>query len=362
MRKSSAEHATQQGSGSGAGRRFTQGFRLRPSEDTGRPSMTSRRSNGRGWEIKLGPLQVVVWLGLAIGAIFGSYFIGFFSGRYVGFETARTASGVEVPKLALTEEFPEKPQKGWDNVYGKLGGSAVVGQDEKPEANAKPQVPDQRIAKAVQDSKREELAASDQSESPAAAKRDPLSDQDAIFTQDVGGTAAVIDESPSKEISGKGGEVRVLGREVDAVDEGSDKVEEPVVAQRSARDEPAKEVVAKKAPVIADEEAVPAKPKTPSETKAKEPVKEKVSVVKRLPKGYFAQVAAPKTRGEAEELSRRLKKSGFPVVIEDNSTGRSPFYRVMVGPEENKVQADRMLGQLKREKYLDGKLFVRQVK
>ena len=359
MRKSSAEHATQQGSGSGAGRRFTQGFRLRPSEDTGRPSMTSRRSNGRGWEIKLGPLQVVVWLGLAIGAIFGSYFIGFFSGRYVGFETARTASGVEVPKLALTEEFPEKPQKGWDNVYGKLGGSAVVGQDEKPEANAKPQVPDQRIAKAVQDSKRDELAASDQSESPAAAKRDPLSDQDAIFTQDVGGTAAVIDESPSKEISGKGGEVRVLGREVDA---DSDKVEELAVAQRSARDEPAKEVVAKKAPVIADEEAVPAKPKTPSETKAKEPVKEKVSVVKRLPKGYFAQVAAPKTRGEAEELSRRLKKSGFPVVIEDNSTGRSPFYRVMVGPEENKVQADRMLGQLKREKYLDGKLFVRQVK
>ena len=321
--------------------------------------MTSRRSNGRGWEIKLGPLQVVVWLGLAIGAIFGSYFIGFFSGRYVGFETARTASGVEVPKLALTEEFPEKPQKGWDNVYGKLGGSAVVGQDEKPEANAKPQVPDQRIAKAVQDSKRDELAASDQSESPAVAKRDPLSDQDAIFTQDVGGTAAVIDESPSKEISGKGGEVRVLGREVDA---DSDKVEELAVAQRSARDEPAKEVVAKKAPVIADEEAVPAKPKTPSETKAKEPVKEKVSVVKRLPKGYFAQVAAPKTRGEAEELSRRLKKSGFPVVIEDNSTGRSPFYRVMVGPEENKVQADRMLGQLKREKYLDGKLFVRQVK
>ena len=50
------------------------------------------------------------------------------------------------------------------------------------------------------------------------------------------------------------------------------------------------------------------------------------------------------------------------MVIEDNSTGRSPFYRVMVGPEENKVQADRMLGQLKREKYLDGKLFVRQVK
>lgn len=362
MRKSSAEHATQQGSGSGAGRRLTQGFRLRPSEDTGRPSMTSRRGNGRGWEIKLGPLQVVVWLGLAIGAIFGSYFIGFFSGRYVGFETARTASGVEVPKLALTEEFPEKQQKGWENVYGKLGGSAVVGQDEKPEANSKPAVPDQRIAKAVQESKREEFSTSDASSSVAVVKRDPLSDQDAIFTQDLGGNDAVIDESPSKEISGKGGEVRVLGREADAVDGVAKKVEAPVVAKGAVSAESAPEVVAKKAPAVVDEEAAPSKPKTPTETKAKEPVKEKVSVVKRLPTGYFAQVAAPKTRGEAEELSRRLKKSGFPVVIEDNSTGRSPFYRVMVGPEDNKVQADRMLGQLKREKYLDGKLFVRQVK
>ena len=361
MRKSSAEHATQQSSGSGAGRRFTQGFSLRPSEDTGRPSMTSRRGNGRGWEIKLGPLQVVVWLGLAIGAIFGSYFIGFFSGRYVGFETARTASGVEVPKLALTEEFPDKPQKGWDNVYGKLGGSAVVGQDEKPEANAKPQVPDQRIAKAVQEGKKESASESDDSSAAVIAKRDPLSDQDAIFTQDLRKTDAIIDDSPSKEISGKGGEVRVLGREVDAVDGATTKEGASVVAKGSVIDEQAQEVVAKKAPVV-DEEVAPAKPKTPTETKAKEPVKEKVSVVKRLPKGYFAQVAAPKTRGEAEELSNKLKKSGFPVVIEDNSTGRSPFYRVMVGPEDNKVQADRMLGQLKREKYLDGKLFVRQVK
>jgi cell division septation protein DedD len=293
----------------------------------------------------------VVWLGLAIGAIFGSYFIGFFSGRYVGFETARTASGVEVPKLALTEEFPDKQQKGWDNVYGKLGGSAVVGQDEKPEASAKPQVPDQRIAKAVQERKEQESAGVDEPAISSVVKRDPLSDQDAIFTQDLGGGAAGIDESPSKEISGKGGEVRVLGREGDLVEQDTKK-----------GGAAAEGGVAKKAPAVADEEVVPTKPKTPTETKAKEPVKEKVSVVKRLPKGYFAQVAAPKTRAEAEELSRRLKKSGFPVVIEDNSTGRSPFYRVMVGPEDNKVQADRMLGQLKREKYLDGKLFVRQVK
>jgi hypothetical protein len=157
MRKSSVEKAIQHNSGSAVRR----GFRFRPSEDNGRPSMTSRRSSGRGWEIRLGPLQVVVWLGLAFGGIFGAYSMGFFSGRYVGFEAARTASGVEVPKLALTDEIPERSPKEWDSVYGKLGGAAVVGQDEKVGATAQqagadkkaaePKAPDQRIVKAVQE-------------------------------------------------------------------------------------------------------------------------------------------------------------------------------------------------------------------
>jgi len=357
MRKSSAEHASQQSSGTGRG--LTQGFRLRPSEDNGRPSMTTRRGTAsRGLEIRLGALQVVVWLGLAIGAVFGAYFIGFFSGRYVGFEAARTASGVEAPKLALNEEFPEKNKKGWDDVYGQLGGSAVVGSEEKKPAEAvKPQVPDQRIVKAVQESRQEVAHKAQEAESAVVVKRDPISDPEAIFNQDLGGADALVNDSASKEISGKGGEVRVLGREADVVEGTGAELEQSAVAKKAAAVEaPAKEVVAKKAPVV-EEESAPAKVTKPVETK-----KEKVSVVKRLPKGYFAQVAAPKTKGEAEDLARKLRKSGFPVVLEDNSTGRSPFYRVMVGPEDNKVQADRMLGQLKREKYLDGKIFVRQVK
>jgi len=233
----------------------------------------------------------------------------------------------------------------------------VVGSEEKKPAEAvRPQVPDQRIVKAVQESRQEVAQKAQEAESAVVVKRDPISDPEAIFNQDLGGADALVNDSASKEISGKGGEVRVLGREADVVEGTGAELEQPVVAKKAAADEaPAKEVVTKKAPAV--EEAPPAKVTKPVETK-----KEKVSVVKRLPKGYFAQVAAPKTKGEAEELARKLRKSGFPVVLEDNSTGRSPFYRVMVGPEDNKVQADRMLGQLKREKYLDGKIFVRQVK
>jgi cell division septation protein DedD len=374
MRKSSVEQAIQQNSGSAVRR----GFKFRPSENNGRPSMSSRRSSGRGWEIKLGPLQVVVWLGLALGAIFGSYFIGFFSGKYVGFEDARTASGGEVPKLALNEEVPDRSPKEWDNVYGKLGGAAVVSQDEKASAGdeqaasgkkaAEPKAPDQRIVKAVQEMQHDDAASARENSPAVVVKKDLLSDTDSIFSGDVGTGDAVLDDSPSKEISGKGGEVRVLGREVESLDGTTDapaapaqvKSAPPVVddSKVAGKESPAKKVAA----LEADEEAATTKAKTSAEPKVKEPVKEKVSVVKRLPKGYFAQVAAPKTRTEAEDLARRIRKSGFPVVVEDNSTGRSPFYRVMVGPEDNKVQADRMLGQLKREKYLSGKAFVREVK
>lgn len=362
MRKSSAEHATHPSSGkhmSGPSIRkgLTQGFRLGASEDNGRASMVGRRSNSRGWEIRLGALQVVVWLGLSLGAIFGSYFIGFFSGRYVGFEAARTATGVEVPKLSITDDIAERPQKGWDNVYGKLGGSAKVEQEEsaaapdKAQAPEKAQVPEQRAARSSQEQKTQDVAKAAESESAVVVRKDPLSDTDAIFTSDVGGGDSLVDDSPSKEISGKGGEVRVLGREVDTVDGGAQAVADSKEATTAKKVSAAKEV------------EQPASPKPAAEPKvAKEPAKEKISVVKRLPSGYFAQVAAPKTKGEAEEMARKLRKSGFPVVVEDNSTGRSPFYRVMVGPEDNKVQADRLLGQLKREKYIDGKLFVRQVK
>ncbi len=372
MRKASVEKAIQHNSGSAVRR----GFRFRPSEENGRPSMTGRRSSGRGWEIRLGPLQVVVWLGLAFGGIFGSYSMGFFSGRYVGFEAARTASGVEVPKLALTDSIPERSPKEWDNVYGKLGGSAVVGQDDATSVTAPPKggekktaeskAPDQRIVKAVQEMQ-QESAAVDRETSPSVVKKDLLSDTDSIFTEDVGG-GALVDESPSKEISGKGGEVRVLGRELDALEGTTTTGVEQVQGKGSApevvtKEPQVKEAVAKKVASVEGSEVAPAMPQKPAgEVKLKEPTKEKISVVKRLPRGYFAQVAAPKTRAEAEELARKIRKSGFPVVVEDNSTGRSPFYRVMVGPEDNKVQADRMLGQLKREKYLNGKAFIREVK
>ena len=65
---------------------------------------------------------------------------------------------------------------------------------------------------------------------------------------------------------------------------------------------------------------------------------------------------------DAQSIVQKLKRSGFPAVIEPASVSGQSFYRVLVGPEENKVQADRLVGQLKSESYIAGAPFIRKVK
>lgn len=363
MRTSSAEQSMNQGSE--VGRRWKFGYRLKPTEDSRRAPMTSRRSQGRGWELRLGALQVSVWLGLAIGSVFGSYFLGYLSGRSVGFDSARAASGVEVPKLAITEELPEKNGQNMAVILDKLSAPAIVTQDEKKPQGAAKQAPvsDQRIAKAVQEIKEgQALNAEEASDAGTTAKAAP-SDSEAIFNQDVALADSLIADGglDGTTISGKGGEARVLGQEVpdtvtgEKIPEsqkkgvGSDTAEPKVV--KSVENEDPKAPVAKAKAAVEEKTAVKEAPK-----------KQQSFVVKSVPTGYYAQVAAPKTLDEAEALARKLKKSGFPVVVESSSLNKAPFYRVLVGPEDNKVQGERLVGQLKSERYINGTPFIRKVK
>ena len=70
-----------------------------------------------------------------------------------------------------------------------------------------------------------------------------------------------------------------------------------------------------------------------------------------LPKGWFAQVAAPKRLSEAEAMATKLKRSGFPVLIERANVRGEEYFRVVVGPESDRVQVDRLIAQVKREGY-----------
>lgn len=361
MRKSTAE---QQSTGADVGQRGGMPLRMNGSQDSRKPSMTGRRANGKGWELRLGALQVVVWLGLSIGAVFGSYFIGFFSGRYVGFETARAASGVDVPKLAVTDEMPERSAQNMSGIFEQLSSNATITKEVKP-AVGKGASGEGRSGKAVEVSKGEEAAAS-----VAAAKTvdttqnqqtEPLFDTlNANYADAEAATGSNALENALVEDPGKGAEVRLLGQEVDVKPGQQVANNAPIkVAENSKASVVKQEVV--EAPTKAKESVVERVTQDPSATTSAKSTKAP-AVVKKVPPGYFVQVAAPKTVKEAEVIAKRLKGSGFPVVIEDFSTGKSPYFRVLVGPEDNKVQAERLVGQVKREQYISGNPFIRQSK
>jgi cell division septation protein DedD len=73
-------------------------------------------------------------------------------------------------------------------------------------------------------------------------------------------------------------------------------------------------------------------------------------------------VAAPSRLADAESVARKLRQSGFPAVVEVADVKGESYYRVLVGPEDTKTQADRLIDQLKSERYLSSVPFIRKVK
>ncbi len=349
------------------GARTAGGYTLKPRSQGDRT-----RGVGTGWEIRLGTLQVAVWLGLAIGACVGGYFVGFFSGRYVGFESARQSSSGDIPKLPAPEMFADASAVSPNRVYDKLKAPAVLPDSIGPRASAKMG----EVAKVGDNSNRGEVL--DSGEAKRLAQGGAVTDQipslagtdDEIFSETARGEQLIIgsDDGIDGGLDDRVDEprpssVRMLGK-VDAADapeaRGTSVAAAAVLDQRIAN---ARSEVAK---TVEKEVAGKQDKKSVSDTTNSGAVALKQSdngnlVRKILPPGYFAQVSAPKKLAEAEAVAKKLKRSGFPVVVESASVNGQSFYRVLVGPEENKVQAERLVGQLQSESFLAGKPFIRKV-
>lgn len=419
--------------------------------------MAVARENRDRWELRLGAAQAVTWVGLALGATVGAYFVGFFSGRYVGFDTARSATVSEVAKLAIQDDFFDKQSaSASSDIYSRLDGSAVSDSTNGELASAKIESangqgttkkgapePESAAARFAQEIKAREGDIGSQNQvkersqgAVAAAEIDSLFEEEASRPSgksgEVGaGAAAVGDlgaqaqrerdvvsaEASAAEIgvlkSAQKG-VRILGEDSAGLPgansaglRGANSVgaelpappssqsqgdtslgailEERVAKARTAQQETTAEAksptanklaeksadkaVEKQAAKVANVAATPTVKPTPKNVE--QPAKSEVEsgattqtgMVKQvLPAGYFAQVAAPKRLTEAQDVARRLKRSGFPVVIETAHVRGEDYFRVLVGPEDTKVQAERLVDQLKRESYLSGTAFLRKVK
>jgi cell division septation protein DedD len=299
-----------------------------------------------------------VWLGLALGSIVGSYFVGFFAGRYVGFDAARASSAGEVAKLPAPESFNESAVQNPGGVYDKLKSPAIL-RDSGSDVAQKRAASDEQLEPIKRD-----LPAQ------PAVREARIVDEDAEPSAQIERTVPLEDSSDNEQVvdqlfDGVGsGEQLIIGAEEDLAEKpvpssvrmlGSGKAEEAKVAKAQPE---------KSASALLDERIASAKAAAATtETKSADKKSDSGPLVRKvIPSGYFAQVAAPKKMNEAEAIAGKLKRSGFPVVIESASVAGQNFYRVLVGPEENKVQADRLVSQLDSESYISGKPFIRKVK
>ena len=73
-------------------------------------------------------------------------------------------------------------------------------------------------------------------------------------------------------------------------------------------------------------------------------------------------MAAPKARSDADSLAQKLRSSGFQITIETANVRGEKYFRVLVGPEDNRTLAQRLSGQVKREPYVQGEPFIKVIR
>jgi cell division septation protein DedD len=255
-----------------------------------------------------------------------------------------------------------------NRVYDKLKAPAILPDSSGPRASAKID----EVAKPVDAAGRVQVLDSGEStriaHGSAVVEQAPSleSADDDIFREVPRGGELIVgsDDGLGEEVEQKSpSTVRMLGRK-DSADapqaRGTAAAAAVVLDERiaNARNEAAK--------AAEREAAVNQEKRGAAETTSTEATAVKASentnlVQKVLPPGYFAQVSAPKKLSEAEAVAKKLKRSGFPVVVESASVNGQSFYRVLVGPEENKLQAERLVGQLQSESFVASKPFIRKV-
>lgn len=378
MKGSSAQNARTNGSDSAqsTGRGLfgwkLGGYQMKPAEEKGRIPMNTRRSGTEKAEIRLGTLQVVVWLGLSLGCIFGAYGLGFVSGKSVGFESARSSSATEVARLTVSEPLPERAaERNPSGIYDRLNAPAVLEQEPVP---AKQDAKSGSKVKPVLDATAEKVRQI-QEQQPV---EDAPSSKDAADT--AGSSLAQLEEMLGSEDAAvvaapEAKNVRMLGADAGKAEQPAAKEKDVAPTQKtvgSLLDERLGTVSQGEAQGAYEEQGtskvIGAVAASTGETKApaakanKEPAPaSRIAITKKLQKGYYAQVQAPQSSDEAEGIASKLRDSGFPVAIEAAAKNGQTYYRVMVGPEQKKVQADRLIGQLKGEKYIKGTPFIRAV-
>ena len=312
------------------------------------------------WEVRMALSQIVILIGVITGCLAISFYLGFFSGKKVGASAAMNSALLTLPKVPITGEVAAGENAGdttedaVSDVYAKLKSSGTQ------KGNSVVELP----MPAVEAIK----------EADAVTKEGEKSLHDSL--------EAVEPPQPKEEVQKSQALSDPWGAEPQApkkktIDEVlNDSGAAPIHPSKEKEKEVAPTVVATIVPTIPPT-AVPVKPTatavpkntpTPKATPTPAPTKAPVKTVGAdisqgvKERGWYAQVAAPKTKSEADGLAGKLRSNGFRVSIETANIKGDDYYRILVGPEDNRGQAESLIQQLSRESYLTGAPFIRSIK
>lgn len=336
---------------------------------TVKASAVMNTRNLRTRELRLSIYAAVVLIGMVTGALAVSFYLGYYSGQTVGYEIARVTDVANVARIPISVEDLDASTS--DNsaseVYARL--------------NEKDSTP--RTTKLSEPtSKDRELA----DVAPIlAADAAPLGEDPGVAALDAADKKGDDSQNDARAQMGKSLEVAaVASKKVD-----SSKVELIDELNVEAQNNPAIKVLggpASKNDQIAKTKTEQVQVAALSDDTANSQVKIKAAALdtktdqanrlkveskkvatatslgQPLSKGWFAQVAAPRKQSDADTLVKQLRASGFRTSVEHAQVRGQDYFRVLVGPEDNRAQADRLTAQLARERYIKGDPFVRLVK
>lgn len=116
---------------------------------------------------------------------------------------------------------------------------------------------------------------------------------------------------------------------------------------------PGKNTIKKAPKAIVDE--VKVEQLSPKSGKSTETSK-KADAKSSAPSAWVVQIVSLRNSGRALALREKLKKRAFPAFVEEITKGGKKFYRVRVGPELKRGEAEALQQKIKKQMKLDGKV------
>lgn len=326
------------------------------------------------WEMKFGKVQVFIFSILFTVCMAFCFYLGFSAGRTTGHDQALARALASSPKLpvqgGIDDEIIDSQSK---DIYAAL--------QEVPDV--KPVLENKNPAHASEKDAPElaslpSISASDVESTTTSSLSEALGEPSLEGAKAAGNSKTLADLANNQPL--EGAKVKENIPQEKAVDDKSSIVsKEAIKPLAEVVTPPKKDVVLKEEKPKVESQKVgiaglPSGAPSSKETLKKEENKKdeaklvdsKKDTTKTKPStsngGWFAQVAAPENLVDATAITKKLRASGFSASIENANVRGQSYYRILVGPEENKEQGERLLQQLKRESYLSGAPFLRFIK